>query len=64
MELRNHLQTALACPLPSTLIFKYPCIEALAEGIAGQLFPAAEASEEALKAELAELETLLAGGGP
>ena len=63
VELRNHLQTALSCQLPSTLIFQYPSIDALADGLAGQLFPAAAASEAELEAELAGLEAVLAGGG-
>jgi len=72
VELRNHLQTAFNCNLPSTLIFKYPTIDTLAEGIAQQVFPVEEAlagaaptGEEldaALEAELAGLEAVLAGG--
>ncbi|MGH8573124.1 MAG: beta-ketoacyl reductase, partial [Gammaproteobacteria bacterium] len=37
-DLRNRLQTALGCPLPPTLTFKFPTVAALADHLAGELF--------------------------
>lgn len=41
MELRNRLQTTLACSLPTTLTFDYPNLALLAEFLATQVVPGA-----------------------
>jgi len=44
VELRNALQSRLAIELPSTLVFDYPSIDAMAGFIAGRLQPASRAA--------------------
>ncbi|MEM8779853.1 MAG: SDR family NAD(P)-dependent oxidoreductase, partial [Cyanobacteria bacterium P01_G01_bin.49] len=39
VELKNRLETALGVTLPSTVIFEYPTIKALAEYLAEEIFP-------------------------
>ncbi len=40
LELKNGLQTTLGYPLPATVAFDYPNIEALAAYLAKNMFPA------------------------
>ncbi|MDI3287043.1 type I polyketide synthase [Polyangium sp. 15x6] len=47
VELRNRLQAALGCPLPTTLAFEHPTAEALADFLAGKLFPPDPGDEHA-----------------
>ena len=37
VELRNHLQAGIKQPLPTTLAFEYPTIEALTRYLAGRV---------------------------
>jgi NADP-dependent 3-hydroxy acid dehydrogenase YdfG/acyl carrier protein len=45
VELRNRLQTSLGCSLPSTLIFDYPTLDALAKYLANEVFAAEQPIE-------------------
>jgi hypothetical protein len=45
VELRNTLGSAIGRPLPATLLFDYPTIDALADHLLGELFAAPAAPE-------------------
>ena len=40
LELKNRLQAGLAVPIPSTLAFDHPTVDAIARFLAGEMFPA------------------------
>ncbi|MBP2706922.1 SDR family NAD(P)-dependent oxidoreductase [Microbispora sp. RL4-1S] len=56
VDLRNRLMAVTGLRLPSTLVFDYPNVGALAAHLADRLRPAAVSPVEALLAELDELE--------
>nr|WP_269810038.1 phosphopantetheine-binding protein [Kineosporia rhizophila] len=64
VELRNGLGTRTGLTLPSSLIFDYPTVSALAAYLLEQLVPAADEPDDgrALLAELARFETSLNAG--
>jgi hypothetical protein len=51
VELRNHLVNSLELRLPSTLLFDYPTLEALAIYLLQRLFPLPDRSEVHLETE-------------
>lgn len=54
LDLKNRLQKSLGCPLPTTLPFEYPTIEALTAYLSTRLFPDMPSSEDAAAQQVVE----------
>ncbi|MBB6170293.1 acyl transferase domain-containing protein/acyl carrier protein [Nocardiopsis mwathae] len=64
LEFRNRLRGATGLRLPATLIFDYPTPTAIADHITAQLGGGETGAGGGLEAELARLESVLAGAAP
>lgn len=61
VELRNTLGTAVGRPLPATLLFDHPTVDALADFLMAELFPATEPASQAAAAPEAPRAEALVG---